>query len=146
MSLVGVNFTIFIVEQKQSLIATNNTNYLIGGLGNTYKESLQFSYNNSGAFSTGTRGQLVPAYNNIQVTKQAPVMHSFTFSKTAGMKYWANGGINADATASVNTTPLTNPGGYATRIGNYFYSDKSFSYNGYVAEYIPKHKSIDTLN
>jgi hypothetical protein len=56
-------------------------------------------------------------------------MHSFWFSKTAGMKYWVNGGVNPDQSNSGMTKALVSNAGASLGI-------PSGSYNGDIAEVI----------
>ncbi len=135
-ALIGSNFTVFFVEFKKSLSATLGASYVVGGMGNASNTVLAFYYNNSGGFASGLRLSMVPVYNNSEVSEYKPVMHSFTFSKTDGMKYWANGGTNPDSSDATKINPLINPTYNITKIGNFFYNDHRYAYNGYIAEYI----------
>ncbi len=145
-SLVGSNFTIFVVEQKQFSLISTSFNSIIGGdVVNGTNTSLRIAYTTStgDTINAGlghSTGNNILSYTNAKLTRRVPIMHSLTLSQTVGTKYWFNGGINPDAsgTSSVNKNPLRLTATNKARIGNFWNinSSSAYSYNGYVAEYM----------
>lgn len=143
-SLVGSNFTIFVVEQKQFSLISTGFNSVIGGDSvNGTNTSLRIAYTTStgDTINAGlghSASNNIISYTNAELTRRVPIMHSFTLSQTVGTKYWFNGGISPDAsgTSSVNKNPLRLTANNTARIGNYWNNINHYAYNGYIAEYI----------
>ena len=143
-SLVGSNFTIFVVEQKQFSLISTGFNSVIGGDNVGTNTSLRIAYTTStgDTINAGlghSASNNIISYTNAELTRRVPIMHSFTLSQTVGTKYWFNGGISPDAsgTSSVNKNPLRSGTTNKARIGNFGGNNiNDYAYNGYIAEYI----------
>ena len=127
--LAGINYTVFVIEQRRS---QGTANFFICGTGNTQYSNLGLGYRASGteitmshyAYDMDTSAGTILSYSS-----PTPRMHSFWFSKTAGMKYWVNGGVNPDQSNSVMTKALVSNAGASLGI-------PSGSYNGDIADVI----------
>jgi len=130
-SLVGGSYTIFVVEQRRA-----------GGammfLGDTSTESFRVGYLSDTAIAQANSNTVS---NNCAVSAYSsptPTIHSFWFNVSDGQKYWKNGGLSPDDSATGFTTaiasyPTAALGRYLT---NYF--------NGDLAEIIIFNRALQT--
>lgn len=129
--VVGVSYTIFVVEQRRGNSLT--TNHFLGGTTPANYSNLHLGYATGTALRFGHFGYdidyTVPSYSS-----PVPRMHSFRFSKTGGKSYWLNGGVNTDAADPLQTIALTSYSGSA--LGRFANAIQSFYFNGDIAELI----------
>ncbi len=125
--LANVNYTIFVVEQRRS---SKLHNYFMSGSNKHPNTNLVLGYRSSSVITQ------VHYYNDMDFTianysSPIPIIHTFWLSKTAGKKYWLQGGNAADKSNSSQTTALTSYNGASLGM-----SPNSNYYNGDIAEII----------
>ncbi len=130
-TLVGNNYTVFIVEQRRSAASALAPRALICGATEATNSSLVLAYIADTTLNFGHYNNDNPA-TVVAYSSPFAAMHTFRFSKTDGKQYWSNGGLAADAQSSVQTTALTSFAG--AQIGRWF-NYNSF-YNGDIFEII----------
>lgn len=134
-SLINNSYTIFVVEQRRvansgylpfigGTTLSSNNNLILGYFDNT--TIIQSHYDNHLTYS-------IPSFSS-----PTPKIHSFFFNNSDGKKYWINGGITPNASASGQTTALSTFEGAA--IGRY----DNYYFNGDLAEIIIFKHSLKT--
>ncbi len=103
-ALVNSDYTIFVVEKITNSISPG---YFLAGTDVTENRNLHLGYRPDSTkaitqdhFFSGINYTRTPASYII-----APAMHSFWFSTSGGKKYWNNGGVTAEASASTTSQP-----------------------------------------
>ena len=101
--IVGLGYTIFIVEQRMANISEN---YFIGGGNNSVNGNLHVGYRTNTSitqdqYANGIDYNGIPPYSS-----PIPRIHTFFLNTSSGKKYWLNGGDTPDASNSGQTTPL----------------------------------------
>lgn len=128
--IVGVSYTIFVVEQRRGNSST--INHFLGGTTASTYNNLHLGYHNSTTLRFGHYSYDVD-YTVAAYTIPIPRMHSFRFSITAGKSYWLNGGTSTDAANASQTTALSSYGGSA--LGRAIFGS-AYYFNGDIAELI----------
>ena len=110
-ALVNSDYTIFVVEKNGGLTGVSPSHFLSKGdsATNATNAALHLGYRTSGVITQAH-------YNNdMDYTppshRMTPTMHSFWFSTSGGKKYWNNGGVTAEASASTQTAALVSYNG-----------------------------------
>ncbi len=127
-ALVNSDYTIFVVEKNGGLTGVSPSYFLSGG-DPTTNAALHLGYRTSGVITQAHYS------NDMDYTppshRMTPTMHSFWFSTSGGKKYWNNGGVTAEASASTQTAALVSYAG--AKIAFYYVS---VYYKGDIAEII----------
>jgi prepilin-type N-terminal cleavage/methylation domain-containing protein len=98
-ALVNSDYTIFVVEKITNL---SSKGYFLAGIDSTANARLHIGYR------PDSNNKITQAHygngNDLDYTPpsyvMAPAMHSFWFSTSGGKKYWNNGGVTPEASAS----------------------------------------------
>ena len=123
--LVGADYTIFVVEARNSV---NYNAFLSGNQAGTNKMLILGYTQNNKIFYTHY-GNAINFYKDMPAfTSPIPRIHSFVFSKINGKSIYTNSGTG---TSDVNQAPLISYSG--SSIGNY---SNNYYYKGSIAEII----------
>jgi prepilin-type N-terminal cleavage/methylation domain-containing protein len=125
--LVGNNYTIFVVEQRTAAASAYFIQGSTGGApgGRTLNLGYKYDYTLTQSHWANDLDFAIPTYSSPKKS-----IHTFWFSKTAGKKYWFQGGRNPDKSEPTQTTALIDYNG--SRLG----SRNGVYYNGDIAEVI----------
>jgi prepilin-type N-terminal cleavage/methylation domain-containing protein len=114
-TLLGTNYTVFIVGQRNS----SNQNYFIGGTSTSAEgTNLAIGWNSNTAvfMYNGASTPSAASYTTASYSTPIPVILTAWFNQASGKKLWYNGGIIPDATSS-SATPITSFAG--AKIGKF---------------------------
>lgn len=123
--VVGISYTVFVVEQRRS--SNTDPYFFFAGSGGGSNNNLFLGYGNNTTLYFGHFGNDL-TYTIGGYTTTTPRIHSFLFNTTSGKKYYLNGN-NVASQPAQTAALITNPGAALGRIPSFFY-------NGDLAEII----------
>ena len=128
--LVGSDYTIFVVEARNSNKAMN---YFLAGNDGSQNSNLHLGYRTDILITQAHYSNDINK-NVSNFTSTVLRMHSFVFSKISGKAIYTNGGTGSFDGSNNNKLPLTSYQG--SMIGNFYWNSGSYYYQGSIAEII----------
>ena len=128
--LVGSDYTIFVVEARNS---NKQLNYFLAGNGGLFNTNLHLGYRTDILITQAHYSNDINK-NVSNFTSTVLRMHSFVFSKISGKAIYTNGGTGSFDGSNNNKLPLTSYQG--SMIGNFYWNSGSYYYQGSIAEII----------